>query len=235
LDTIFLRLANLETNTGTPRDFVQNKISYMKKYVKLSLSERSVESLLGLGNSVAPAMTVNAAVFPAPPVTPAVLQAAVDALTKSHSTALASRSKVDFDKERTDRAIVEDMLRNLGMYVDLVAKGVEGVIFKAGMPSSKTREKNPSPDQIDSLRSVFTGIPGTLELIWKRPKYGKMFRVYMTTTPEDSKSWKIIDTVATRRLMVQNLDSGVRFYFKVVAVNATGVSPDSEIANGLAA
>jgi hypothetical protein len=45
----------------------------------------------------------------------------------------------------------------------------------------------------------------------------------------------VIDTVATRKLMVQNLASGTRFYFKVVPVNAAGVGPDSEIAEGIAA
>lgn len=205
------------------------------KYVVLGLKDRNVEGIINLGGTVASEMLANAATFPAPPVTPANLQTAVDALISSHEQAALTRSRIDFGAERSNRAIVEDMLRKNGVYVDLIANGNENVIMKAGMPFSKNRERHPAPDQVTNFKSVFTGIPNTLELIWRRPKFSRLFRVYVTTTPDDMASWRLVDIIDTRRLMVRNLASGQRFYFKVVAENAAGVSPDSEIAEGLAA
>jgi hypothetical protein len=102
------------------------------------------------------------------------------------------------------------------------------------MPVSKTREKQPAPEQVRDFIAEFTGIPQSILLRWKRPQYANQFRVYMTLTPENDASWELIDTVRVRKLMVQNLASGKRFYFKVVAVGTAGVSPDSEIAEAIA-
>jgi hypothetical protein len=173
--------------------------------------------------------------FPTPPVTPVDLQTAVDALTEANNMAKHTRSRLDFADARAKRADVEAMLYQLGDYVELVAKGNEQIILSAGMNVNKTRAKHPVPSQVTSFKGIFTGIPGTVELNWKRPKFSKMFRVMMTETPEIGASWKVIETVDTRKLMVTNLASGKRFYFKVVPVNAAGIGPDSEIAEAIAA
>jgi len=108
-------------------------------------------------------------------------------------------------------------------------------MLSAGMSFNKNREKHPAPAQVSKIFTVFTGIPGSLQLVWARPKFSNWFNVYMTTTPEVATSWKLISTLDTRKLMVENLASGTRFYFKVVPVNAAGVGPDCEVAEGLAA
>jgi hypothetical protein len=53
----------------------------------------------------------------------------------------------------------------LALYVDRVANGYESIIFEAGMPSSKSRSKNPVPDQITDINAIYTGITGTLKLV----------------------------------------------------------------------
>lgn len=204
------------------------------KKVVLGLSDLSNEGVMTLGGTVAQKMTGNPN-FASPPVTPVDLQKAVDDMLAIFQKANQSRSVLEWTLVREQREKVERMLVELGDYVELTAKGSESMIQSAGMKVTKTREKHPTPSQVDNIVAEFTGIPGTIKLIWARPKFGKMFRVYMTTTPNDAASWKVIDTVATRKLMVQNLASGTRFYFKVVPVNAAGVGPDSEIAEGIAA
>lgn len=204
------------------------------KNVVLGLSSRNNESVITLGTSVAAGITGNP-LFTTPPVTGADLQKAVDDFVASNAAAKASRSRNDFAKSRTDRAIVSGMLKTLGDYVDMIAKGDENIILSAGMSFTKTREKHPAPEQVKAISTVFTGVPGSLELSWKRPKFSSWFYVYMTTTPADATSWKLISTMDTRKLMVNNLASGTRFYFKVVPVNRAGLGPDSEIAEGLAA
>ena len=206
----------------------------MKKHVKLSLTDRNVESLLVLGANVATAMKNNAK-FPAPPVDITVFGTAVNGLSIIHNNAENTHSKQDFAKEREQVIVVEDMLRDLGNYVEMVAKGNENVILSAAMPASKNREAQPTPDQVTKLTASYTGIPGTVLLAWKRPQFSKLFRVYMTMDPTNEQSWQLIESIDKRKLMVQNLASGKRFYFKIVPVGTAGVGPDSAVVQNMAA
>jgi hypothetical protein len=208
----------------------------MKKVMKkaaLKLYDRSVPSLFVLGKGVAEAMTGNAN-FPSPPVTPDALKAASEELEAAHITAVETRSIAAFAAERAKKAVVLNMLRQLGNYVTEVANGNEEIIISAGMPVSKTRSKHPVPGQVRDFVAEFTGVPKSILLRWRRPQYASMFRVYMSETPSDASSWVLIDTITVRKLMVENLSTGKRFFFKVVAVNAAGTGPDSEVAEALA-
>lgn len=204
----------------------------MKKAV-LKLSGRTVESIFVLGKGVAEAMTGNLS-YPSPPVTPDALRTASEALEEAHINASETRSIVDYTIQRAKKVIVCDMLKQLCDYVNSIAMGNEELIRSAGMPVSKTRSKQPAPAMVRDFIAEFTGIPQSIMLRWKRPHYASMFRVYMTLTPDNDASWELIDTVRVRKLMVSNLASGKRFYFKVVAVGTAGVSPDSEIAEAIA-
>jgi hypothetical protein len=205
----------------------------MKKYVKLSLKDRSVASLLTLGEGVGTKMDGNSK-FQNPPFAITDLKDAVGSLNTIHTTAVKTRSVIDFAIERSLVEIVKDMLRQLGNYVDMIAKGDENVILAAGMAASKTREKNPPPEQVSQFVAKYTGIPGTVLIQWKRPKYAKYFRVYMTTDPVNE-PWRLLDTIPTRKMMVNNLITGKKFYFKVVPVGTAGIGPDSIIAVAMAA
>ena len=206
----------------------------MNKNVKLSLATRNVESLITLGNSVCTSMAANPK-FPSPPVVIADLKTAIENLEKVHEICALTRSLPAYAEERSIVTDVSNMLSKLGRYVDNVASGDEQVIFSAGMPSSKNRAKNPVPNQITEIKANFTGISGTLELVWKRPEFSKMFKVYMTTNPDNPTSWQLVDTVSSRKLLVQNLATGTRFYFRVIPVGTAGAGVPSVIADNLAA
>jgi hypothetical protein len=199
----------------------------------LKLSGRSVTNLITLGRVIAESMTGNAH-FPSPPVTMDALKAALDELEEIHLRVLETRSTTALAEQREKKTEVTGMLRNLGAYVSGIALGNELIIRSAGMPVSKVRERHPAPAQVQNFIADFTGIPQSILLRWRRPQYASQFRVYMTLTPEVESSWEVIDTVSGRRKLVQNLASGKRYYFKVVAINAAGVSPDSEIAEAIA-
>ncbi len=206
----------------------------MKKHVKLSLTDRNVESLVVLGTNVVSAMKSNPK-FPAPPVSITLVGDAVVALATFHSRAENTRSIQDFAKERSQVIVVDDMLRKLGNYVEMIADGDENVIMDAGMPASKNPESQPIPSQVTNLTAKYTGIPGTVMLAWKRPQFSKLFRVYMTMDPTNEQSWQLIESIDKRKLMVENLANGKRFYFKVVPLGTAGVGPDSAVVQSMAA
>lgn len=206
----------------------------MVKHVKLSLSNRNVESLLVLAENVNTKMSGNVR-FPSPPVTMVALAAATELLDEAHQAAVLTRSILAFADERARVIVVEDMLRQLGEYVEMIANGSEVVILDAGMSASKNRERQPAPEQVTGITAKFTGIPGSILLAWKRPLYTKMFKVYMSTDPSSEDEWQLVDTITTRKLMVTSLESGERFYFKVVPVGTAGDGPDSAIVQSVAA
>lgn len=206
----------------------------MGKKVVLNLSQLSTEGLISLGNNIAEKMTGNGK-FPTPPVTMDALKANVESLTTAYANAKFTRSKVDNAEVRALKEALSARIKQLGAYVELVANGNEEVILSAGMNVNKNRHKHPTPEQVKAILAIFTGVPGSILIRWKRSLYSTMFEVYMTETPDVANSWKLIDTITTRRLMVENLASGTKFYFKVVPINAAGVGPESEIAEAYAA
>jgi len=205
----------------------------MKK-VSLKLDKKDVGEIMLLGKNVAKGMDGNAK-FPSPPVVPAELDAASDELAEAMQEVERTRSIQAYTDQAVKLGKVSKMLRDMASYVDSVASGDVEVIRSANMPVSKTREKQPAPGQARDVVADFTGIPGSIVLRWSRPHYARLFRVYMTETPDNNASWMLIDTITVRKLMVQGLASGKRFYFKIVSVGTAGVGPDSEIAEALAA
>ncbi|MBK7854568.1 MAG: fibronectin type III domain-containing protein [Bacteroidetes bacterium] len=204
------------------------------KKVVLNLSRLNTEGIISLGNNIAEKMTGNLS-FPTPPVSMNDLVKSVNDLAAAFAAAKFSRSKVEFATARTLKAALISNIKQEAAYVSFVADGDEEMILSAGMNVNKAKQKHPTPAQVKDLQAEFTGIPGSILLRWKRSLYSNMFRVYVSVTPDVANSWKLVTTITSRRLMVDNLASTTKFYFKVVPVNAAGVGPDSEIAEAIAA
>jgi hypothetical protein len=98
------------------------------------------------------------------------------------------------------------------------------IIAAANMDKRRGREKNPLPLAVEIIDAIFTNQPGTILVEWKSAKYARSYQLYMSTTPEIEASWIIIDTTTKRKLLVENLSSGVRYYFRVVTVGSSGKS-----------
>ncbi|GEM_PF-5337469 len=200
----------------------------------LKLNEKTVAEVVALGKNAAKGMDANAK-FPSPPVAPSELDAASNELADAMREVELTRSVQAFANQKAKLAKVSKMLRDMAAYVNAVASGDVIMIRSANMQVSKEKEKQPAPGQVRYFMADFTGIPGSIFIRWRRPKYARLFRIYISETPDISASWLLIDTITVRKLMVQGLASGKRYYFKVVAVGTAGMEPDSEIAESIAA
>lgn len=67
--------------------------------------------------------------------------------------------------------------------------------------------------------AVFTNQPVYILVKWKLPKYATQSFVYITITPEKEESWVLVDSLQGRKLLVQNLASGTRYYFRIEVAN----------------
>ena len=85
------------------------------------------------------------------------------------------------------------------------------------------------------LVATFTGKRGEIKLRFRKVKNAKSYIILMTTTPEDENSYRQV-TVSTRTtVMINNLDRGKEYFFKVIALGSAGEGAASDVAAMIAA
>lgn len=104
------------------------------------------DALLGpAAQTIFDSLTLNAATFPALPVTLVVLGGQI-ATYNEKLAARASRAKLDVIAFNEARAVLEDTLTQVGSYVNIVAKGSTMIVGLSGFPSYDTsRTPDTSP------------------------------------------------------------------------------------------
>lgn len=202
----------------------------MKK-AKINFDPFTAAKLLVKGNQIITAIK-GSPHFSNPIPSPAALQAQLDklseAIDKSADKGRASLAIVRMYKRETTV-----MLHTLGEYVNSIASGDETILLTSGFDLTKTPEKNRKPEPVTKLEAVFTNKEGRIDLIWKRSKKARYYNVFMSA--DGGANWNLLNTTLGRKLLVEALASGKRYQFKVVAVNVSGKSPESEIATQVAA
>jgi hypothetical protein len=96
---------------------------------------------------------------------------------------------------------------------ELRAGGLD--IIRRGKPSVR-------PAVPAKFRSRLTRREGTVSLRWTRPLRRCSFVVQISTNPSDSGSWKHCLTCCTTHCLIQGLTPGVRYWFRVHALNRQG-------------
>ena len=135
------------------------------------------------------------------------------------------------EEARKNLSVVMEELRR---YVNWVAKGNEVIIRSSGMHVSKTPAPVARPLPV-SLYAEFSNVSGTILLKWKASKHAKSYMVWYTATPDDESSWKFVDTVSEKQILVGSLSTGQRYWFRVVAVGTNGNSIPCDPATMIAA
>ena len=89
---------------------------------------------------------------------------------------------------------------------------------------------------IEDMRAVITGQGDSIKLLISsdNPR-STHFEVLMTSTPDVDNSWVSVADTTARRLMVEGLTNGTRYYFKARAINNIGRSIYSDVVSQLAA
>lgn len=206
----------------------------MKK-TRLSLSKLDIPALIELGKRINTEMTGNAN-FTTPPADLAGALANALLLETAYNLSKATNSKQDWAATRVHKAALNVNLRALASYIDEVAKGNESIILSAGVAVSKKGQRLPAPEAVNSVNALFTDKPGKILLLWSMARYAHFYEVFMSTTPDKEDSWLLVNTIKGRKLMVENLATGTRYWFRVVAKGlGTEAAAPSESADQLAA
>ncbi|HNR20994.1 MAG TPA: fibronectin type III domain-containing protein [Bacteroidia bacterium] len=159
--------------------------------------------------------------------------AAADAATASgshESYAQADTAELQFDTE----------LRNMSYYVQTIADAdpvnAEEIILAAALKIKKSSSKMKPPMPVDDVSVKVTGLGNAVKMhIFSDNPRSTHFEIQMTTTPNDENSWDSIADITARKYLVQDLVNGVRYYFRVRAINSMGRSIYSDIVSQVAA
>ncbi len=102
-------------------------------------------------------------------------------------------------------------------------------IHLAALEVKKKAVRNPKPDTVTDAGAGYSGISQTIMVtIGKKPKYAKYFEIWISLTPEVESSWTLKDTCGGKKLLVQGLSTGQKYYLRIVACNNTGKADPSE-------
>ncbi len=156
-----------------------------------------------------------------------------NAKLESAITAANTRDREKLAVLRNEKSVACDMLRKLANYVNTTAAGNEAVLLTSGFPLSKTPEKHPATGSVAKIDAKFTDLPGIINLMWSRAKHARYYNVYMSS--DNGQTWQMLNTVFSRKMLVEGLASGQRYSFKVVPVGQQGAGPVSDVTSQVAA
>ncbi len=191
--------------------------------VALNLSRLTISQKISLARTISQAMAGNAS-FPAPPVAPADVAKAADALDKSEGDAKAARQAALLKTSQRDDAAtaLEGLLAQLEAYVQMQGKGDAALIASSGMPLRGATVKTTSaPAAPGNLVADSGAKAGEAKLKWAKPAGARSYVVERTANPNDATSWAHIGATTKTRFVAAGQPAG-RAWFRVAGVGAQG-------------
>jgi len=175
---------------------------------------------IAFGRNVVTLMTGNAN-FPTPDIPLVVLKDKTDLLEQK---LIASLNDGKTEKAELHQAEKEwdNLMRYEALYVDRIADGDEAIIKSAGFNVSKQPVPNAKPE----LWAEAGDRPGTVKLRRKAVQGAKSYiwQSSMNTFPESEAQWVFADASSQATVILENLTSVTRYWFRVAAVTTEGTS-----------
>ncbi len=195
-----------------------------KAKVALKLSSMNVLEMIQFSKHVIVSMTGNA-YFPSPSPSLALISSNTADLEAAHNAVRKGWTATTEDK-LTKRKTLHNALTQLGAYVEGTAN-LDPQNAVAIIQSSGMEVKSDAPPKPAGFRLQLTGLPGQVKLMTTRVRYA-VYKWQYTTTPNDVASWLTYFENNNRQIVVSNLVSGQRYYFRVAVVKH-GVGPWSVV------
>lgn len=170
--------------------------------------------------SILNAMTANAS-FPTPKPTLIDLQTAIN----DYKDALViAQTGSNYDKELKNEKKQElvDLLHSLGYYVLFTANGNELIAMSSGFRIAKTKGSTVPLGQPENMELLDGRNPGELELRFKRPQGAKSYIFWYTPEPLASETVWASQPGTSSKAVFAGLQSGKRYWCKVMVVGAAG-------------
>jgi hypothetical protein len=194
--------------------------------IKLNFNRLTIPEKVARAQQVVAALTGNSN-FPTPHPTLAEVTAAAGALEAAANDAYAARLEA---KRRTAaQGDKEDdliqLMTQLAAHVESVAGGDESLIMSAGLETrSAAAPDSSAPTAPETLTATTGNHEGEIELSWDTVRGARSYVVERSTDPQTA-PWAQSGVSPRSSFVVEGLDSGKRYYFRVAAVTLNGQSP----------
>lgn len=195
--------------------------------IKLNFRTLSIPEKVARAQQVVAALTNNSD-FPAPHPTLAEVTAAADALEAAANDAYAARLEA---KRRTaaqgeKEDALTQLMTQLAAHVESVAGDDEARIRSAGLETRAAGAPDGSaPAAPEALTATTGNEEGEVELSWDAVRGARSYVVERTKDPQAASAWTQAGVSPRSSLVLEGLDSGTRYYFRVAAVTLNGQSP----------
>lgn len=179
-----------------------------------------------LAQNIVTGMTDNAAIFPAPPVTPADLQAVLDSLTTLADEAVAARAQAELVTVNKNAALEElkdAMKANIRYAEDTVAYD-DARLSLIGWGSKADPTALQPPGQPRNLEAPRQG-EGWIFLDWKAPADGGAVASYKIERRErPAGDWALVAMAIESEATLSGQERGKDWEYRVISVNKAGES-----------
>ena len=116
------------------------------------------------------------------------------------------------------------MVSQIASYVESVAGANEALINSAGMDTKAPASAPSMPDTPTGLEATIGDHDGQLDLSWDTVAGARSYVIQQSADPPTATSWAHAGTSTKSRSTIDGLNSGIRFWFRVAAVGASGQS-----------
>lgn len=182
--------------------------------------------LLQIARAALQAVTGNAYFTDISP-TPANTLAKTDDYESSLAQA-ATGDKTAIAKKNEIKNQLRTYLRSWAIYINMKADGNAEIIASSGMPVAKT----PQPVQLTAPANIIItqGLnPGALIIEFQKPKGARGFIIKWAKAPiTESSVWQTKGTGVVKNNVIEGLEEGAQYWFKIEAFNGKGETAVSD-------
>jgi hypothetical protein len=131
------------------------------------------------------------------------------------------------------KALLIDVMHNLGIYVLFTAKGDRLIAESSGFSIAKDPTPQPPIEKPEALVLTDGVNAGELVLLFKRVANSRSYMYQISTDPLDETKW--VTTYGTvRRTLFSELESGTKYYVRVVALGTNSQVVYSDVVSRIA-
>ncbi len=199
----------------------------MSKKIKLSLRELDIQTKVKKAVDYSNRILSNP-LFIKPEPAPEEVLLAAERLGRKNNELLMTKIKAANIKKELEllESELDKKINRLAFYVENQALGDENVIRSAGMEP----RNDPIPIGIPvktSLVAAVTENEGEIKLKWERVRGAKIFNIEISKDKNIQK-WHTIESTTKTRILLKDLTSGTKYWFRIQAIGAGGKGPYSD-------
>ena len=203
--------------------------------VKLDWQRRTVADKLLKSEFITQQMSINAATFATPNPALADVDAARTDLSKTAVAAQAGGVALTLAKNEAETKL-DQLISQLGAYVQNISAGDEAIILQAGMDVRKTPSPQPPPEQVQNLDAFPTRSAGQIQVGWDSLGKGAYYQVEMYIDDDAGNGfWDKLTVSSKSKYLVTGLTTGTVYRFRVAGIGRNDeIGPFSQEASSVA-